>query len=73
MKKLFDGKVARVCIDQHGNAIYNCKTLKELKDRVGGKRVEKIYIDKKDGGRVWIGYVIKGRWFGVYQALEVNV
>jgi len=30
-------------------------------------RAEKMYVDKKDGSSVHIGYVIRGRWITLYK------
>jgi hypothetical protein len=72
MKKLFDGKVNRLCVDQFGDRLF-CRTVKELKEKVGRKRADKIYIDRLGGGRKWVGYVVGGRWFSVYQQLGIDV
>lgn len=55
-------------IDQYGQHFddlgkYPRKTLLE---RLGRKRASKMYVDKKDGSTVHIGYVIAGHWITLY-------
>lgn len=69
--KLFDGKAHRLCLDQYGRPIW-ARTLAELREKSGGGRVAKQYSDKLDGRTVHSGYVIGGRWFSVYQPVEVD-
>jgi hypothetical protein len=59
-------------IDQYGQRI-GASTVKELREKVGGGRVFKIYRDKKDGAVVHVGYGVGGRWFDAYQPVEVRV
>lgn len=52
-------------IDQYGQRI-GARTVKELRERAGGGRVSRQYIDTKDG-RTWhTGYVVGARWFTAY-------
>ncbi|MDH3629313.1 MAG: hypothetical protein OES25_16880 [Acidobacteriota bacterium] len=61
-----------VAIDQYGQRFYfgeHCR--KDLMDQIGRKRAAKMYIDKKDGSTVQIGYIIGGHWLTVYAPVEV--
>lgn len=62
-------------IDQYGNKI-GASTLKELikkvRERIGGGRVYKMYVDKKDGSVCHVGYVIGDHWFNAYQPVEIK-
>ena len=49
-------------LDQFGEPIW-ARTVKELREKVGGGRVSTMYRDKKDGSVVRCGYVIGRRWF----------
>lgn len=69
--KLFNGKDARLCINQWGQPVW-ARTLKELRAKSGhGSSPRKQFSDKKDGRCVWSGYVIGPEWFTVYAPLEV--
>jgi hypothetical protein len=37
---------------------------------MGGSRVRKMYVDKKDGRSVHIGYVVGQHWLTAYQRVE---
>ena len=56
-------------IDQYGNRFW-ARTVKELRQAVGGGRVSKMYRDKKDGRSVHCGYVIGEHWLSGYTPLE---
>jgi len=65
-----NGKLMRY-IDQWGNRWW-AKTIKELREQIGmgGSRVSKMYVDKKDGRSVHIGYVVGQHWLTAYQPME---
>ena len=56
-------------IDQYGSRIW-AASRKELVERAGGGRVNKMYCDKKDGSTVHVGYVVGKRWFTCYIPYE---
>ena len=56
-------------IDQFGARIW-ARTVKQLREQVGGGRVSKMYVDKLDGRTVHIGYVIGKHWLAAYVPLE---
>ena len=51
-------------IDQYGQTYRDLGKYprKELLNRLGYKKAEKMYRDKKDGSVVHCGYVIGGNW-----------
>jgi hypothetical protein len=57
-------------LDQYGNR-YFASTVKELRVKVGGGQVRKMYCDKKDGSCVHTGYVVGQYWCSFYQPLEL--
>lgn len=57
-------------IDQYGSKFWST-TLTELREKIGGGRVSKMYRDKKDGSTVHVGYVIGQHWLSAYQPCEV--
>lgn len=57
-------------IDQYGQRIF-ARTVRELRSKVGGGRVFKIYRDKQDGRTVHCGYGIGTRWFNMFAPVEV--
>ena len=63
-------KPYHIFIDQHGDLVW-ARTVKELREKVGGGRVGKMYVDKKDGRTVHCGYVVGRRWFSRFASVEV--
>ena len=57
-------------MDQWGNKFW-AKTVKSLRDKVGGGRISKMYVDKKDGSVVHCGYVIGQHWLTAYRPVEI--
>ena len=61
-------------IDQYGEHIW-ARTVKELRERAGGGKVSKMYVDKRAGEHagktVHCGYVVGRRWFNKYRPVEV--
>lgn len=63
---LFNGKDARLCMDQCGGVVW-ARTLKELREGSGyGSSPQKQYTDRLSGETVHSGYVIGPRWFTIY-------
>ena len=58
-------------LDQWGNRWW-ASTVKELRSHIGmgGSRVRKMYVDKKDGRSVHIGDVVGQHWLTAYQRVE---
>ncbi len=61
----------KLCLyrDQYGNC-FHARTLKELREKAGGGRVSKMYIDRKDGTTLHTGYVVGQHWFTAYAPVE---
>ena len=57
-------------LDQHGQPEW-ARTVKELREKCGGGRVFKVYVDKKDGRAVHCGYGVGNRWFNAYRPVEL--
>ena len=53
-------------VDQYGNR-FQASTVRELREKVGGGRVSKMYIDNKDGHTFHIGYVIGQHWLTAFE------
>ena len=51
-------------LDQYGFHVF-AHTVKELRERCGGGRVQKIYADT-ESGTVHIGYCVGNRWFNEF-------
>lgn len=71
--RLFDGKTPVLFIDQYGRSRGHHLTRKSLTEAVGNTHVSKMYVDKKDGTTVHIGYVIGRDWLTAYRRVEVQV
>ena len=58
-------------LDQWGNKFW-ASTVKDLRKQIemGGSRVSKMYVDKKDGAAAHVGYVIGPHWLTAYQRVE---
>jgi len=52
-------KWAKLYINQYGERFY-ARTLRELKESVGGGKIEKMFRDSVDGKSYHVGYVIGG-------------
>lgn len=57
-------------IDQWGSQWF-AYSVKELREKIGGGKVWKMYIDKKDGPPVHIGYVVGRHWCQAYAPVEL--
>jgi len=56
-------------ISQYGDPFW-ARTVRELREKVGGGKITKMYVDKKDGGTVHCGYVIGNLWLSAFMPLE---
>lgn len=56
--------------DQWGNC-WLASSVKHLREQIGGGKVSKMYVDKKDGTTVQTGYVVGRHWCTAYQRVEV--
>ena len=67
MEMKIDRKAKRLFIDQYGNKFF-ASTVKELRSKIGmgGSSVLKMYVDRKDGSTVHVGYVIGQHWLSMY-------
>jgi hypothetical protein len=59
-------------IDQYGNKWW-ARSVRELRGKIGGGRVSKMYCDKKDGSAVHTGYVVGIHWCSAYVPFEARV
>lgn len=57
-------------LDQWGNKFW-ARTVKELREQIPG-RINKMYVDKKDGSIVHVGYVIGEHWLTAYAPVEIK-
>ena len=57
-------------IDQYGNCWGAC-TVSELRDKIGGGRVSKMYCDTKAGKCYHVGYVIGHHWCKAYTPVRI--
>jgi len=57
--------------DQYGQTIW-AKTVKELREKVGGGHVSKMYRDRPGNKVVHVGYVVGSRWFSAFIPLEIS-
>ena len=57
-------------IDQYGNRWEAC-TVSELRDKIGGGRVSKMYCDDKSGKCYHVGYVIGRHWCRAYAPVQI--
>ena len=55
-------------LDQWGNKFY-APTVKALREQIPG-RCSKMYVDRKDGTPLHIGYVIGRHWLTAYKRVE---
>lgn len=57
-------------IDQFGNR-WGAATLRELREKLGGGRIAKMYRDKTNGTAVHCGYIVGRHWCTAYQPVEL--
>lgn len=62
-------KPTKLYLSQYWDKFY-AKTLKELKEKVWGWRVSKMYVDKKDWTTVHNWYVIWNLWLSAFIPYE---
>jgi len=62
-------------IDQYGQTYHNPGKYprKELLNRLGYKKADKIYKDKKDSSVVHCGYVIGRNWITLYEVKSIEI
>lgn len=51
--------------DQYGNS-WGASTVRELREKIGGGKVSKMYADDRAGDCVHIGYVVGQHWCRAY-------
>ena len=61
-------------IDQYGNHYDDLGKYprKALLEQLGYKNASKMYVDKKDGSSVHIGYIIGGNWITLYKVEPIE-
>jgi hypothetical protein len=59
----------RLFVDQFGDHFY-ANSIRELRTQVPG-RCTKMYVDRKDGTTVHIGYVIGQHWLTMFEPVEL--
>lgn len=57
-------------IDQYGNC-WEARTVLELRDKIGGGRVSKMYVNDRSGNCYHIGYVIGRHWCTAYVPVRI--
>jgi hypothetical protein len=62
-----------MAVDQYGETYHalGLHPRKALLEKLGRQHADKMYIDKKDGTSVHIGYIIGGLWLTLF-AVEPN-
>jgi hypothetical protein len=58
-------------VDQWGNRFF-ARTVRELRDKVGGGRVAKVYRDNPAGGAFHVGYVVGAHWFEAFAPVRLQ-
>jgi len=56
-------------IDQYGQTFHDLgkHPRKELMERLGCQHISKMYLDKKDGTSIHVGYVVGRHWCTLYE------
>jgi len=64
-----------MAIDQYGHTEHGLGThpRKALLERLGKRNAHRMYVDRKDGSTLHIGWIIAGRWFTVYRVERMEV
>ena len=62
-----------MAIDQYNQTYHGLRhPRKDLLERLGRSKASKMYIDRKDGSSVHVGYVIAGQWLTIYEVKPIN-
>ena len=63
-----------MAVDQYGHTEHDLgpRPRKELLNRLCRKSARQMYVDKKDGRSVHIGWIIAGRWFTVFEVTRME-
>lgn len=62
-----------MAIDQYNQTYHELRhPRKDLLERLGRSKASKMYIDRKDGSSVHVGYVIAGQWLTIYEVKRIN-
>lgn len=58
-----------MAIDQHGTTLHGLgpHPRKGLLERLDRKHADRIYVDKRDGRSVHVGWIVAGQWWTVYR------
>jgi len=59
-----------MAIDQFGETLhlgFVKHPRKALIEKLGVRSAVKMYVDKKSGGSVHCGYIVRGRWYRLYE------
>lgn len=56
-------------VSHHGQRML-VRTVRELQRRSGGGSASRMYVDKKDGSVVHVGYVVGRTWWTAYVPFE---
>lgn len=69
MDEMGVGTMNHMAIDQYGHAYHGLgeHPRKELMERLARSSAQRMYVDKKDGRTVHIGYIIGGLWLTLYK------
>lgn len=65
-------KELKLYVDQY-NHIVMAATIAELREKAGGGRVSKMYVDGKGGKTYHTGYVVGQRWFSMFRQTRNEV
>lgn len=64
-------KLGYIAINQYGDKVEITKNpRKELMEWAGTTKIEKMYVDTKDGLTKHVGYIVQNMWFTVYEIHE---
>lgn len=59
-----------MAVDQYGQTHHGLESpRKDLLERTGYSTAEKMYVDKKDGSTVHIGYIVGDSWYTIYEVI----
>ena len=62
-----------MAVDQYNQTYHGLRhPRKDLLERLGRSKASKMYIDRKDGEAVHVGYVIAGQWLTIYEVKPIN-
>ena len=62
-----------MAVGHYGTTFHGLKhPRKDLLERMGASRCEKMYMDDNEGKSFHVGYIVAGEWFSIYEVIPMR-